>query len=205
MSGEIEPEELREELDTIKEAMGLQERYGSELRVWLVYAVLVGLASLGSQAVVTLELPPWGHWLSWGAFIGAGVVYQTVALGDDYGGGDSTTRPGLGLQYGAVLAYAVVVLAVVAPLFPGTSAALTSSVVFAIAVGAVGTAYVLAGNLLTAYRIRRRDRVAFYVGGVWMLALAVLLPRVAFLQRWGYAVFGVAFAVHAVSSYLALR
>ena len=202
---DIEREELREELETIKGAMGLQERYGSELRLWLVYAVLVGLASLGSQAVVTLELPPWGHWLSWGVFIGAGVLYQNVALGDDYGGGDSETRPGLGLQYGAVLAYALVVLAVVAPLLSGVEGALASSIVFAVAVGAVGTAYLLAGNALKAYRIRRRDRLAFYAGGAWMLALAVLLPRVPFLQRWGYAVFGLAFAVHAVGSYLALR
>jgi len=205
MSGETSPDDLREELETIKEAMGLQERYGSELRLWLVYAVLVGLASLGSQAVVALELPPWGHWLSWGAFIGVGVVYQTVVLGDDYSGGDSEARPGLGLQYGAVLVYALVVLAVVAPLFPGADPTLASSVVFAVAVGAVGTAYVLAGNVLKAYRIRRRDRLAFYAGGAWMLALAVLLPRVTLLQRWGYAVFGLAFAVHAVGSYLALR
>jgi hypothetical protein len=209
MSGdaELDTEALRAELETIKGAMGLGERYESQFHLWLVYGVLVGLASLGSQAVVLYGLPGWGHWLSWGGFMALGVLYQAVAL--DGSGSDRTTgadaRPNIGLTYLAVFGYAVAVLAIAAPLFEGVGGAVASSTIFAVFVGAVGLAYLLAGNSLKAYYIRRRDRYAFYAGGVWILALAVLIPRIGLLQRWGYAAFGVAFAVHAVASYLYLR
>jgi hypothetical protein len=38
-----------------------------------------------------------------------------------------------------------------------------------------------------------------------MLVLAALLPQISLLRQWGYAVFGLVFAVHAVGSYLYLR
>lgn len=207
MSGdaELDSEALRTELETIKDAMGLGERYESEFHLWLVYGVLVGLASLGSQAVVLYGLPGWGHWVSWGGFMSLGGIYQAVALDTSSGTGADGARPSLGLSYLAVFGYAVAVLVIAAPLFEGVGSAVASSTVFAVFVGAVGLAYLLAGNTLQAYYIRRRDRYAFYVGGAWILGLAVLLPRVALLRRWGYAVFGVAFAVHAVASYLYLR
>jgi hypothetical protein len=47
--------------------------------------------------------------------------------------------------------------------------------------------------------------MAFYIGGAWMLVLAVLLVQVEFLHTWGYAAFGIAYGTHALGSYLALR
>lgn len=201
---ELDVEQLQSELETIKDAMGIQERYPSQFHLWLVYGVLVALAALGSQAVVLLDLPAWGHWVSWGGFMALGGVYQGVAMDDNPGDGNAEGKPSIGLQYLSVFGYALVVLALVNPLFDGAEDALVSSTIFALFVGAVGLAYLLAGNALTAYYIRRRDRVAFYVGGAWMLLLALVIPRVPVLQKWGYAVFGIAFGLHAVGSYVLL-
>lgn len=200
---EIDVDRLRTELDQIKDAMGIQERYPSQFQLWLVYGVLVGLAALGSQAVVLLDLPGWGHWVSWGVFMGAGGVYQWLAT-DEYPDGEAGTKPDIALVYLAVLCYALVVIAAVSPLFAGADEAVVGSTVFAVAVGAVGLAYLVAGNALKAFYIRRRDRLALYVGGLWMLGLALAIPRIPVLQRWGYAAFGIAFGLHAVGSYLAL-
>jgi hypothetical protein len=205
MSEELDVEELQRELATIKDAMGLRERYPSQFQLWLVYGVLVGLASLGSQAVAVVGLPGWGHAVSWAGFMGLGNVYQYVALDDHTEDGQTGgAKPSIGLQYVVVLAYAVLVVWLLAPALDSLAAVRASATIFAVAVGAVGLAYLLAGNALRAYYIRRRDRLAFYAGGVWMLALAAAIPTVPALQRWGYAVFGIAFGLHAVVSYYVL-
>lgn len=200
---EIDVEQLRTELDHIKDAMGIQERYPSQFQIWLIYGVLVAIAAVGSQLVVLLDLPGWGHWVSWGATMGLGGVYQWATT-EGEAGGSTEAKPDIWLQYLAAFAYALVVLAIVAPLLADASAPVASSTIFAIIVGGVGLAYLVAGNALKAYYIRRRDRYAFYLGGVWMFVLAALIPHVAILRQWGYAVFGIAFGVHALGSYIVL-
>lgn len=200
---EFDTAALKKEIETIKDAMGMRERYASQFHLWLVYAVLVGAASIGSQAVVSLGLPWWGHWVSWGVFMGIGGVYQQFVT-DDTGEGTAVAKPSIGLLYAAVFGYVLVVIAAMSAFLEG-SPSVVSSTVFAVFVGGVGTAYLLIGNVLKAYYIRRRDRWAFYVGGGWMLVLAALLPQVGILRQWGYAVFGFTFAAHAVGSYLYLR
>ncbi len=204
MSEELDVEQLRSELETIKDAMGIQERYPTQFRVWLVYGVLVALASVGSQAVVMQELPWWGHWLSWGGFMTAGGIYQAVAVDDRTSSQTGAAKPDLRLVYLSVFGYALVVLSFLSPLLEGVESAVASSTIFALFVGAVGLAYLVAGNLLQAYYIRKRDRLAFYVGGVWMLGFAGLLPQFALLRQWGYALFGIAFGLHAIGSYIVL-
>lgn len=201
---EIDVDALRSELEEIKDAMGLTERYPTEFRVWLVYAVLVPLASFGSQAVVAYDLPPWGHWLSWGVFMGLGGLYQwrlaEVDTSPDAGG-----KPGLGVPFLACFGYALAVLVIVGPLLGAGADLQAQSTIFAILVGAVGLTYVLAANVLRAYYIRRLDRLAFLVGGLWMLGLSVAIARVPLLQRWGYAVFGVAYFLFGVGAYVVLK
>jgi hypothetical protein len=205
MSEDPDAEELRQELSTIKDAMGLRERYPTQFRLWLVYGVLVGLASLGSQAITVFDLPGWGHAVSWGGFMALGNVYQYVAVEGDSGEESSSgANPSIALQYVAVLAYAALVAWLFVPALDSLSGARASATVFAVAVGAVGLAYLLAGNALRAYYIRKRDRLAFYTGGMWMFALAAVIPTVPVLQRWGYAVFGIAFGLHALVSYYVL-
>ena len=205
MSDELDVEELQQELATIKDAMGLRDRYPSQFQLWLVYGILVTLASLGSQAIAVFELPGWGHIVSWGGFMTLGSVYQYLWLdgqpGDD---GNSDAKPSIALQYVAVLVYAVLVVWLLLPTLDSLAAVRASSTIFAVAVGAVGLAYLLAGNALRAYYIRRRDRLAFYLGGAWMLGLAAVIPSVSALQRWGYAIFGIAFGLHAIVSYYVL-
>jgi hypothetical protein len=202
-SQELDKAALRSEIESIKDAIGINERYGSQFHLWLVYGVLVGLASVGSQAVVSLDLPWWGHWVSWGVLMGVGSVYQWF-VSDDTAGGTAEAKPSIGLLYAAVFGYVVVIIAAMSAFLDG-SPSVVGSTVFAVFVGGVGTAYLLVGNVLKAYYIRRRDRLAFYVGGGWMLVLAALLPQVSILREWGYGVFGLAFAVHAVGSYIYLR
>ena len=204
MSEELDVDELRSELETIKDAMGIKERYPSQFQLWLVYGLLVALASLGSQLVVLLELPWWGHWLSWGSLMALGGAYQAVGMDDYPDAGSAEAKPDIPFVYLTVFAYAVVVLTIIAPLFDGVSGVVASSTIFAVLVGAVGLAYLVAGNLLKAYYIRKRDRQTFYVGGVWMLVLAGVIPHVGVLRTWGYAAFGIAFGVHAVGSYVVL-
>jgi hypothetical protein len=205
MSEELDVEQLQQELTRIKDAMGLSERYPSQFQLWLVYGVLVGLASLGSQAIVLYDLPGWGHAVSWGGFMALGSVYQYAAIDDPTSdGGTGGGKPSIGLQYLAVFGYAVLVVWLAVPGLESLGSARASATIFAVAVGAVGLAYLLAGNALRAYYIRRRDRLAFYAGGVWMLTLAAAIPAVPLLRQWGYAAFGIAFGLHAVASYYVL-
>lgn len=202
---EIDVEKLRTELDQIKDAMGIQQRYPGRFQLWLVYGVLVAIAATGSQLVVLYELPWWGHWVSWGVTMGAGGIYQGQGItGEQVSEDSGEGKPDIWLHYVATFGYALVVLAIVSPLLP-ESPATTESYVFSIIVGGVGLSYIVVGNSLKAYYIRRLDRFAFYIGGIWMFVLAALIPYVDVLQTWGYAAFGIVFGFHAVASYLALR
>jgi hypothetical protein len=204
MTEELDVEELRSELETIKDAMGIQERYPSQFHLWLVYGVLVALAAFGSQVVVLFDLPWWGHWLAWGGLLALGSAYQAVGLDDHSSQGSDQAKPSISFIYVAIFGYAIILLTIVAPLIDGAAPAVASSTIFAVFVGAVGLAYLVAGNVLSAYYIRKRDRQTFYVGGVWMLVLAGVIPQVGVLQTWGYAVFGIAFGIHAIISYIVL-
>lgn len=200
---ELDAEDLRAELNQIKEAMGLHERYPSQFQAWLVYAGLVLLASLVSQAIVTFELPPWGHPVAWFGLIGVGVAYGRYVLPDDGTTGDAV--PSIRVQGLAVAGYILAVLVAVGPLLDGAGEAVGTATQFGLILGGVGVYYLLVGSSLRAYRVRARDRYAFYAGGAWILAYAAAMPRVDVLQEWGYAVFGILFALHGVGSYVALR
>jgi hypothetical protein len=201
---EIDVEALRTELDQIKDAMGLRERYPAQFRLWLVYGLLVPLAAFGSQAVAIWDLPPWLHPVCWGGFMSVAGLFgwrHDDTAGD---GLSAEAKPDIWFQFLAVFAFAVVVLALLGPVAADAPGDLASITIFAAVVGLVGVAYLVAGNSMKAYYVRRRDRYALYAGGVWMLALAAVLPHVEVLRTWGYATFGVVFGVHAVVSYAVL-
>lgn len=196
---------LRRDLEQIKDAMGLQERYPSGFRAWLIYGLLVPLAALGSQAVVLYDLPGWGHWVAWGGFLGAGGLYLWITGTPDGDGARGAGKPNIGMQYLAIFGYAVVVLLVVSPQFPGGGTLAGQATVFAIFVGATGAAYLVVASSLEAYFITQFDRRVLAGGGLWMLALAVAIAWIEPLHTWGYAVFGVAYFVYAMAAYVALR
>lgn len=197
---DVDPEQLQAELDQIKDAMGLQERYPSEFQLWPVAGGLVLLAALGSQVIELEGLPGLLHPVVWFGVFGVASLYRSWTTDDTRE--TPETRPRTSVQFAAVFAmYPVVVLSVGPALADDASG---SIVVFGLTVGLVGVGYLVTGEALRSYYIRRRDRWAFYVGGAWMLLLAPLLPNVGVLETWGYSVFGVLFAIHAGASYLAL-
>lgn len=203
---EIDPDRLRAEVDQIKDAMGLKERYPSQFHYWLVFGVLVCSASMASQLIVFAGVSEWLHSVVWAGFLGSGGVYQWWEnRGSDWDRSSTGTKPRIGLLYLAVFSFLFVVSFALFPEIDGVADPKQGAIVLSQFVGLTGVAYLVVGEALRAYYIRRRDRWAFYIGGLWMLLLAVLLPTVELLHTWGYATFGIVYAVHAVGSYLALR
>lgn len=200
---DADPEALQTELERIKDAMGLRDRYPSQFGLWLVYGALVLAASLASQFVVLRELPSWWHPVAWFVLMGAGGLYSWRQHSAERTA-TTDTKPNLLLQGGAVAALYFVFVLGLAPVFEGAPDRLVSITIFSLVVGLVGTAYLVMGESLKAYFIRRRDRYAFYLGGTWMILLAALIPNVASLRTWGYTVFGVTYALHALAAYVVL-
>lgn len=200
---EVSPEELRAELDTIKDAMGLRERYPGRIRSWLVYGLAVPIAALASQYIELATLPAWYHAPAWVlTMVLAGIVAGAVTQSD--GGPASEGKPRIALQFASVLAFYAVIVVGLSPVLDGAARDIASATVFALVVGLTGVAYLVVGNSLRAFYIRRRDRLALYGGGGWMLAYAALMPNVALLVEWGYAGFGVAYAAYALAAYAVL-
>lgn len=200
---EIDVDALQEEVSQIKDAMGLEDRYQSQFYLWLVYGGLVALASGASQFIVLNELPGWYHPIAWFGFVGVAGFVQW--LREDKGGEQSAdAKPNIQLQFGAVFAYYLVIVAATGVL-PSAGYLIESAVIFGMTVGLVGVGYVVIGSSLAAYYIRKRDRYVFYAGGLWMFGLAIAIPVVPFLRTWGYAVFGGLYMAHSVAAYLLLR
>ena len=205
-ASEVDAETLQSEVERIRDAMGLRERYPSQFGLWLVYGGLVLAASLASQYIHLEGLPGYWHPIAWFAVLSLGGIYQWAA-GDATRDGipaSSEDKPRLPLQFAAVFALYLVFLVGATPVFEGLDADRISTLIFSQTVGFVGVAYLVAGESLRAYYIRRRDRWAFYLGGAWMLVLAAAMPNVAVLETWGYATFGGLYLLHSVVSYLAL-
>lgn len=203
---EIDPAVLREEVDQIKDAMGLKERYPSQFDLWLVFGGLVFVASMGSQLIAIREMSGLLHSVVWFGLLGGGGLYQWwESRGSDWDHSPTGTKPRIGLLYPAVFSFVIVVAFTLFPEVDDVADAKLSALVFSQFVGLTGVAYVVVGEALRAYYIRRRDRWAFYLGGLWMLSLAVLIPTVELLHTWGYAMFGIVYAAHAVGSYFVLN
>lgn len=106
MSGEIEPDDLREELETIKEAMGLQKRYSGATSMWLLFGLAVPVASALSQYVFTERLAPWLHAVVWAVVLGVGFAIWYAVAGKEEGevGIGAGARPNRFVQFGLVYA-----------------------------------------------------------------------------------------------------
>ncbi len=201
---DIDPERLQSELEQIKEAMGLQERYPSAFQLWLLYGALGVFASFGSQAVVTFELSSWGHALSWGGFYTLGYLYEWFAL-DSYETTNAETKPNVRAQIAGVVGLLAATVAITSPFLGELTAVESQAMLFALIIAAIGAIYIVQAASLKSYRIRARDRYAFYLGGLWMLVYGAAMANLGILQEWGYAIFGILFAAHGLVSYLALR
>ena len=76
--GEIDVDELRTELDQIKAAMGIDERYEGATTLWLLFGLAVPVAAALSQYVVLERLPQWYHTLIWLGVLGGGAESALV-------------------------------------------------------------------------------------------------------------------------------
>lgn len=199
---DVDAESLQEELRLIQDAMGIGERYPSRLRDWLVFGVLVAVASGISQYVHLQALPSYWHPVVWFLIMGGGGL-----LAVRWGEGHlvtTDTKPSIPLQFLAAFVAYLPMLVIVSPLADGMGYRQESMLVLGLVLVLLGIAYLGVGNALRAYRIRRRDRFAFYLGGLGMMALGGLMPHSPFLVEWGYATFGALYLVYALLAYAVL-
>ena len=206
MSGEIEPDDLREELETIKEAMGLEERYSGATSMWLLFGLAVPVASGVSQYVFTERLAPWLHAVVWAVVLGVGFAIWYATAGKEEGdiGVGAGARPNLFVQFGLVYFTVIPVQAAVAPFLRDLGYVEEALFVQSLIVVFIGLAYGILGSSLAAYRVRFRDRMLFYVGTVWMVALGVAIPQVGVLRTLPHATFGGVYLVYALGAYAVL-
>jgi FtsH-binding integral membrane protein len=200
---EVDPAELQRELETIKDAMGLQERSESATSVWLLFGLLVPIAALASQYVHLERLPQFFHTPIWLGVIGVGVFAYFGFSGRrefDIAPG----KPNVAVQFVVVYLASIPLQTIASAYAPDLGYEAESALALSIIVVLVGIGYAILGTSLRAYRIRRRDRAVFFAGTAWMVALGVAIPQVAVLQTWGYAAFGGVYFIYAMAAYLLL-
>lgn len=204
---DIDVEELRGDIEQIKRAMGLQERYAGAASTWIFFGLAVPVASALSQYVVVERLPQWYITAIWFVVLGGGFVLYAAVSEEDHrpnwgGHGDG---PNLFAQFGIVY-LAVIPLQEIAFEYAGDlDYVAETGMALAIIVAMLGVAYAVLGTSMRAFRVRRRDRALFYVGTVWMLGLAVAIAHSSTLEYWAFAVFGGLYFLYAASSYAAMR
>lgn len=201
---DIDPSELQRDLDRIKEAMGIAERYGSAIEVWVWFGVLVAAASALSQYVVLNRLPASWHapiWLGLLVLGGGGLMWWRFDASWEPG----DAEPNVGFQILVVYLGALAVQFVAAPVLPDLAYLPETAFVLGLIVVMLGIGYIVAGETLKAYHIRARDRWAFHAGGLMMVALGIAIPNVELLHTWGYAAFGIAYLAYALAAYLVLK
>lgn len=200
----VDPAELREDIETIKDAMGLEERYEGAAVLWLVFGGLVAVAAGLSQYVFLAELSDWYHPVIWiGLLGGGGAVANYVVTGDARAGASRDDAPDPFLQLAVVYVVSFPIVNIQQS-FIDASRAEASASTLAVVLVLIGTAYLVVGNTLKAYRIRARDRYAFYGGGALLVALGTAMPFVEALLTWHYAAFGAAYLAYALASYAVL-
>jgi len=204
-TGDVDPEQLRAQLSRIQEAMGLVERYRSAIEQWLVFGVLVSVASVASQYLYTNELSWTWYWVVWiGGLGGGSALYGRLRGGSVSWGGDEG-RPDVNAIFAGVYFAFLPLLWVVYQFVPDLSYAENNLLVLAVICVLLGVGYLVLGNVLKAYYIRAPDRYAFYVGGVLLVVLGPLLPAFEIGRTYPYLVFGAVYLVYSVATYLYLR
>lgn len=203
---DVDVDELRGDIEQIKAAMGIQERYSGATSIWLFFGLAVPVASALSQYVHLEHLPTWYHWLVWLVVLGGG--YAGYLLFSDESirpSGDSAGTPNLFVQFGLVYFAAVPLQTIAFEYTADVGYVAKSAMALSIIVVMLGVAYGVLGSSMEAFHVRRRDRWLFYVGTLWMIALGMLIPGRPFLETWPYAVFGGLYFVYAIGAYAVMR
>ena len=198
----VDPDALREDLDRIKDAMGIAERYESGAEQWLLFGALVAVGSAVSQVLV-LERAP-GFWIPvvWLGLFGAASL--GLARRYDYSYSPGRGDPNAGFQILVVYLGSFAALFAVGPFLSDLGYLAETALDLGVIVVMLGLGYLVAGETLKAYHIRARDRYALHAGGVLMVVLGVAIPNVEALHAWGFTAFGASYVVYAAAAYLVL-
>lgn len=206
MSEEPDVERLREDLDQIKEAMGIAEQYEGAGSIWLLFGLAVPVASALSQYVLIERLPKSYFSVIWFVVLGGGFGLYVAVTDREYRPTRPTQgKPNLWAQFAIVYLASIPLVAVAGAYTDGLGYIDETAMTVSIIAIMLGVAYGLLGSSMRAYRIRSRDRRIFYVGTVWMVALGVVVPQSALLERWVFAVFGGLYFIYAMGAYVVLR
>lgn len=203
--GDADIDALREDIEQIKSAMAIEDRYPGQRRLWLVHGVVVGLAGVLTNVVFVF---PWPNavyilvWVAVFALVGFTQWQTSVRAATDVD--DPEPKPSWKIVFGTLVAGLFVLTSIVDPVFADVESVLQGAFFFSLAFTVLGMGYLLAGTILRAYRIRARDRYPFYVNGAWILAFAVVMPYVEWLQYFGYGLFGILFFLHGAGTYYLL-
>jgi len=201
---DIDAAKLERDVAEIKDAMGISERYPGQIRLWLVFALLVGVASGASQLIQLNDYQSFWHPVVWFGLLGGGGFLLSWHDSGAQRSHSGPLKPDIWLQFLCIYLAFIPVQILIGPYLDGVSSGSMSLLIFSLAILFVGVAYLVLGNTLKAYAIQRRDRIPFYVGGLWMIALGTVMPHVEVLETWGYATFGGLYVLYAVGTYLVL-
>ncbi|QKY20679.1 hypothetical protein B4589_009915 [Halolamina sp. CBA1230] len=203
MSEDVDPTELQRDLDRIKDAMGIAERYEGAPEQWLGFGVVVALGCALSQFVVLERLPGLWFLVIWLGLFGLfGAVAYWRYDGYSWAPGDGT--PNVGYLILTIYAGTFAVQFVAGPFLVELGYLAETAFVLGLVLVMLGLGYLVAAESLKAHRIRSRDRRAFQVGGALMIVLGVAVANVELLHEWGFAAYGGTYLVYAVASYWVL-
>lgn len=198
----VDPEALRDDIDRIKDAMGIAERYEGAPEQWLLFGVFVAVGSAISQFLVVERAAGFWYPVVWLGLFGVGSV--ALSRRYDYTFGPGRNDPNMGFQILVLYLGSFATLFAVEPLLPDLGYLAQNALTLGIIVVMLGLGYLVAGETLKAYHIRARDRYALHAGGVLLVVVGVAIPNLDALHTWGYTAFGASYAVYAAASYLVL-
>ena len=203
--GEPDVDALREDIEQIKSAMAIEERYPGQRRLWLIHGVVVGLAGVLTNALFVRPWPESVYILVWGTvFALVGFTQWQTSARAGTAVEDPDPKPSWRIVFGTLIAGLFVLTSIVDPVLADVESVLQGAYFFSLAFTLLGMGYLLAGTILRAYRIRAIDRYPFYANGAWILAFAMAMPHVEWLRYFGYATFGTLFFLHGVGTYYLL-
>ena len=215
----IDPEELHRQLSAIRGAIGLEERYPGQRRLWVVAGIIVAVTSVLVNllfAVPPDRYPPWLEawmffvaWLLFALVIGGAVLVLASRIST---GPTPPTAPDWRVLFGTLVLLFVslgtllgpMVETVVPVLSSVDAGRLTGGLAYGLVLAIAGAGFLITGNVLRSYRIRRADRWVFYGAGLWMLGYAAVFTHVTSLQLIGYGLFGILFLLYSIGAYVAL-
>lgn len=202
MSEDVDPQALQQDLDRIKDAMGIAERYESAPEQWLLFGVLVAAGSAVSQFLVFERAASFWYPVTWFGLFGAGSV--ALSRRYDYAFGPGRGDPNVGFQILVVYLGSFATQFVARPFIAELGYLAENALTLGLVAVMLGLGYLVAGETLKAYRIRARDRYVLHGGGVLLVVFGIAIPNVEVLHTWGYAAFGASYVVYAAASYLVL-